>query len=138
MMTIARILLVVGLLTSSGFAGDFTILETNNDLIRLCESDKNVIVINVLTKEYADDCKINIGKSIHVAYKDLDQWASKNNKHSPVVVYCGSPQCSLSMSAAEKLSDLGFVHVYKFKPGTKGWKQAGFSTLGACKLDYLR
>jgi len=48
------------------------------------------------------------------------------NKHAPVVVYCGDPGCGDSEDLAYDLQDSGFTKLYVFKGGWLEWSKAGY------------
>ena len=47
------------------------------------------------------------------------------SKQAMIVVYCGSAKCPLSGQLAAKLSELGYENIVEYRPGIKGWKEAG-------------
>ncbi|MGD1001764.1 MAG: rhodanese-like domain-containing protein [Candidatus Brocadiia bacterium] len=46
----------------------------------------------------------------------------------PIVTYCGSTECSASMSAAKQFKALGYAEVYDFWGGLKAWVAMGLPT----------
>ncbi len=73
--------------------------------------------------------KEHIVGAINIPLDDLDTHIESLPKDKPVVVYCGSVDCTLSYHAARKLASKGFT-VYRYTPGLKGWKEAGLPTEG--------
>ena len=51
---------------------------------------------------------------------------AKQNKDTPLVVYCGDPGCGDSEQLAYDLKDSGFTKLYVFKGGWLEWSKAGF------------
>jgi rhodanese-related sulfurtransferase len=55
----------------------------------------------------------------------FDQWADQlvaaYSPDQPIVAYCEGPRCSLSKELAEKLTWLGFEHVYYMVDGWGKW-----------------
>ena len=49
----------------------------------------------------------------------------------PIVTYCGSTQCTASMSAARQFKTLGYAEVYDFWGGLKAWVATGLPTRGS-------
>lgn len=45
-----------------------------------------------------------------------------------IIVYCGGPTCEVSQNAVEKLVEMGFKKVVRFKGGLQEWKVAGLPT----------
>jgi rhodanese-related sulfurtransferase len=42
-----------------------------------------------------------------------------------VVTYCGSLKCPLSVRLAKRLREMGYENVLEYRPGIKGWIEAG-------------
>lgn len=47
------------------------------------------------------------------------------DKNTPIVAYCGGPQCKAYEKAAKAAADLGYKNVRHLAAGISGWKQAG-------------
>ena len=105
------------------------------------ESKPKLVIINVLDKEYYDDCHIADSKqawSINVPFLEIDEYAQKNlDKESEIVLYCSNYKCSASGAAARRLAKMGFKKVYAFEGGMAEWKQLGYPTKGSCQMPYL-
>lgn len=95
-----------------------------------------LLVINVLSKDSYDDCRIK--GSLNVPLKELDRAALQWNKEQEIVVYCASYECSASREAFLKLEKLGFKNISAYEGGVKEWKQKGYPVVGLCKADYLK
>jgi rhodanese-related sulfurtransferase len=50
---------------------------------------------------------------------------------TPIVTYCGSAQCTASISAAKQFKALGYAEVYDFWGGLKTWVAMGLPTRGS-------
>ena len=96
------------------------------------DARKEVTIINVLDKEYYQDCRIPT--SINISYKgDMQKAVEGWDEDSYIVVYSTSQECNASKDAYKKLSTMGFSNVYRYKGGIKEWKEKGYPTEGACK-----
>lgn len=102
----------------------------------LSESKKTgLIVVNVLDKEYYDDCHIK--GSIHVPYEKVADFAATVDHEAELVFYCSNYMCTASGAAAQELMDLGFKHVWAYEAGMAEWYQAELPVDGPCKKPYL-
>lgn len=97
--------------------------------------DQKLYVINVLDKPFFDDCHIK--GSIHVPFEKMNDFASKLNKNTELVIYCSNYMCSASGQVTEELIAKGFQHVWAYEAGMSDWSQRGFPCEGACKKPYL-
>lgn len=70
----------------------------------------------------------HIKGAINVPLKKIEEMKDSIPRDRPVIVYCGSVQCTASYLAARKLSALGYDNIVRFVPGLKGWKEAGLPT----------
>ena len=96
----------------------------------------NFTIVNVLEKEYYDDCHIR--GSIDAPLLQFQQIAQGWDKTRFIVVYCASAQCSASKKAYEALKKMGFQRVAVYEGGIKEWKEKEFNTEGPCTMDYLK
>jgi len=94
-----------------------------------------VLVINVLSKEAFDDCRIK--GSINVPLDELGEYAQNRDKDQKIVVYCASYSCPMSRKAWHLLDGMHFKHIYAYEGGVAEWRQKGYSTEGSCQRDYL-
>jgi rhodanese-related sulfurtransferase len=53
------------------------------------------------------------------------------DRQTPIVTYCGSTECTASMSAAQQLKSLGYAEVYDFWGGLKSWVAMGLPARGS-------
>ena len=98
---------------------------------------KGVVVINVLDKEYFDDCHIK--GSIHIPFVKVKEEVPKiADKDATVVLYCSNYMCSASGEAAKLLAKLGYKKAYAYEGGVAEWHQKGYPTEGPCKKGYLK
>jgi rhodanese-related sulfurtransferase len=47
------------------------------------------------------------------------------DKNQEVIVYCKNKDCTASPTAAKKIDQLGYRHVYDYEAGKEDWKAAG-------------
>ncbi|MBU1008340.1 rhodanese-like domain-containing protein [Candidatus Dependentiae bacterium] len=92
--------------------------------------EKELVVINVLSKESFENCRIK--GSINVPLSKLQEKA-KWNKDKKLVLYCASYECSASEEAYKVLEGLGFNNIAAYEGGIKEWKEKKFETEGSCK-----
>ncbi len=92
------------------------------------EKPASLYVVNVLSKEMYVDAHIK--GSIHMDLDDLDMYAGKWDKNTPVVFYCSNYQCSASGHAAKVFKKAGFKHVYAYEGGAAEWSQLGYPMEG--------
>ena len=98
--------------------------EINIAMMRkLIDSDKPIQVIEVLgEKDYRSG---HVPGAINVplgeAFDEAIQRAV-TEKHTPVI----DMACQASTKAAERMDALGYVRVYDYKAGKRGWQDAGF------------
>lgn len=106
-----------------------------------CKATKEVsqlVVVNVLDKEFYDDCHIK--GSINVPFMELEEYAEKNwnKEETHIVLYCGNYKCTASGYGARMLRDQGYKNVWAYEGGSAEWIQKGFPVVGPCKESYLQ
>ena len=106
------------------------------DLKDEIEHSSNLTVVNVLTKEYFDDCHIK--GSINAPLDQLKTIASEWDKNRKLIVYCASYTCTASKTAHSILTEMGFKNVRLYEGGTKEWKEKNYNRVGRCKKDCLK
>ena len=79
----------------------------------------NIVLMNVLDKEYFEDCYIP--GSVNVPVEQVEKYVQQLSKDDTIVVYCANYACTASGSVAEQLIGLGFKHVYAYEAGIAGW-----------------
>jgi rhodanese-related sulfurtransferase len=98
-------------------------------------ADPELMVINVLDKEYFDDCHIK--GSIHIPFEEITKKLNSLDKTKQYVFYCSDYACSSSTYIAKMFLDAGFKNVWDYVDGMSGWFQAHLPCEGACKKSYL-
>lgn len=93
-------------------------------------------VINVLSPDYYADAHIK--GSINVPLNELKDFAQHTDKHTPLVVYCASYECSASTQAWHVLHELGFQELYAYEGGMNEWFHAGLPLEGLAMQEYLK
>lgn len=95
-----------------------------------------LVVINVLDKDYFDDCHIT--GSINVPFDDLEKKISSLNKQSEYVVYCSNYACTAAPHSAKMLKDADFDQVSVYHGGIVEWHQKGYPCTGPAQKEYLK
>ena len=95
----------------------------------------DLLVINVLSNEYYEDCHIQ--GSINIPLDQFEKNAVNLERDKKIVIYCASYLCSASKRASKILHSMGFRNLLVYEGGTKEWREKGFPTVGSCKLPYL-
>lgn len=113
------------------------------------KEERELVLVNVLDKEYFDDCHIDIHhdamsdsktvESINVPFEQLENYAQEhwNKESTNIVIYCANYKCLASSEGARNLKKLGFAHVWAYEGGTAEWKHMGYPVKGACTKSYL-
>ena len=99
------------------------------------DNNPDLIMINVLSEKYYNDCHIK--GSIHIAFENLLEKVSSWDKDKDIVVYCATSTCDRSKKAYQLMQDLGFVNLSEYAGGIKEWFIKGYETSGSCALPYL-
>lgn len=102
---------------------------------KMTESASDLVVINVLSEEYYNDCHIK--GSINIPLFNLKDKAQALDKNKKIIVYCTNKMCTASSAAFKILKELGFEHVFAYEGGMADWHKRNFPTKGACSLPYL-
>ncbi len=97
--------------------------------------NRKLVVINVLGKEYFDDC--HIPGSINIPHDEFEAKIASLAKYNEYVVYCAVITCPLSRQCTKLLLDANFEHVAAYEGGIVEWFQKGYPVQGPAKLDYL-
>jgi len=96
---------------------------------------KKLLVINVLSPDSFKDCHIK--GSINVPLDKLEEYVQQEDRDIPIVVYCGSYQCTASDKAYRLLKNMGFKNLWAYEGGMAEWYQLGYACEGECKKEYL-
>ena len=85
----------------------------------------NIVVIEVLEpKEFK---KEHIKGAINIPLAEIvSESKERFGFEQDIAVYCSDYDCGASPTAAKKLQNSGFTHVYDFAGGKKEWKEAGY------------
>jgi rhodanese-related sulfurtransferase len=118
---------------SSGFLNIAEV--TADDLKAHMETGSSLIVINVLDKQWYDDCRIK--GSINVPLAHLKERAATWNKNQRMVLYAAQYKSSAARDAFQILDDMGFTNIATYEGGMREWFAKRFPTEGACQMDYL-
>lgn len=104
---------------------------TAQELKNRLDSGEETIVINTLSKDSYD--QMHIPGSINIPTEEIDHRAAEElpNKNQEVVVYCASPTCQASPTAARKLEAMGYTNVLEYSGGLQAWEEAGYSFAGS-------
>lgn len=102
-----------------------TIREINlEELIEKRRRGEPFILVDVLEHEHYEH--IRIPGSINVPLRDLRMLAPLLfGKEEQIIVYCTSPECTASLTAAKILMQLGYANVLDFTGGLKEWVESG-------------
>lgn len=97
--------------------------------------DMQLVVINVLDKQFYDDCHIK--GSINVPMEQVIDYANSNldKEKTQIVVYCANYKCKASTESARELAKEGFRQVWAYEGGVAEWKHLNHPTEGACSLE---
>jgi rhodanese-related sulfurtransferase len=95
----------------------------------------SAMVINVLARKYAEDCRIK--GSISVPLEELERFVEKMPRETEIIVYCARYTCPKSREAWHKLKQLGFTNIRAYEGGTQEWRSKGLPTEGICEMPYL-
>ncbi len=96
------------------------------ELKRKLDEHWDAPLVEVLAPEYFDE--FHLPGAINVP---LDENFSEAigeiapDKARPIVVYCASTECPMSLDAARKLDELGYTSVFDYPGGKDDWKAAG-------------
>jgi len=94
------------------------------------------IVINVLTQQYTDDCRIK--NTIAIPLHQLESYAEPLHRGLKIIVYCAQYHCPKSTDAWYMLKKMGFTNCFAYEGGMREWFQKDYPCDGECQLSYLR
>ena len=98
--------------------------------------DPELTVINVLDKDYFDDCHIK--GSVHIFFDDIADSLKTLDKSKQYVLYCSDQACTSSTYNVKMFLDAGFQNVWDYEDGMSGWYQAGLPYEGPAEKPYLK
>lgn len=119
-----KLLLIIPVLAFAtlAYAGpfpDITIADVKSAI-----AAKNVVLLDVNGTDSWKDGHIP-GAVDFESNRDKIAAVLPKDKDALVVAYCGSPQCSAYLQAANTAKKLGYTNVKHLTAGISGWKQAG-------------
>ena len=98
-------------------------------------NESKLIVINVLDKDYYDDCHIT--GSINIPFEDLENNINTMNKKDMYVIYCSNYACTAAPHCAKMMKEAGIENVTVLHAGIVGWYQLKYPYIGEAKMSYL-
>lgn len=105
--------------------------KANTEVVEADKKEASMIVVNVLDKEFYDECHIK--GSIQVAFDNVEEYFKNIDRNTPIVTYCSNYACTASGFVAQMLTDMGFKNVKAFEGGMAQWYQKGYPVEGTCK-----
>lgn len=94
------------------------------DLSARLDQGGRIRLIDVLDREHYR--KVHLPHAENIPLKELAELAPQHvEPGETVVVYCSSPDCSKSPTAAARLEELGYRDVYDFEGGIAEWRKGG-------------
>ncbi|MBT3797002.1 MAG: rhodanese-like domain-containing protein [Candidatus Marinimicrobia bacterium] len=88
--------------------------------------DDEVLFVDARDEGYFEAGHIKGAMKNIFLYELIFNIEEKQNKDTPLVVYCGDPGCGDSEQLAYDLKDSGFTKLYVFKGGWLEWSKAGY------------
>jgi len=77
----------------------------------------------------------HIPGSINIPQGNEGVFARRFAKDKEIIVYCGSPDCSVSENVAAALVNRGFRRVYHYVGGLSDWQQGGYAIASSPSID---
>lgn len=109
---------------------------TAQELYSKMQAQPDLLVINVLTQNWYQDC--HIAASENAPLKELIYLAKNWDHNQEIVVYCALDECDASEKAYVLLTVMGFTNIYEYSGGIKEWFNLGLPTQGPCAASYLQ
>ena len=88
--------------------------------------DEEVLFVDARDESYYEAGHIKGAMKNIFLYELIFKIEEKQNKDTPLVVYCGDPGCGDSEQLAYDFKDMGFTKLYVFKGGWLEWSKAGY------------
>ena len=88
--------------------------------------DEEVLFVDARDEGYYQAGHIKGAMKNIFLYELIFKIEEKQNKDTPLVVYCGDPGCGDSEQLAYDFKDMGFTKLYVFKGGWLEWSKAGY------------
>ena len=98
--------------------------------------DPELMVINVLDKDYFDDCHIK--GSVHIPFEEVVDRLQSLDKSKQYVLYCSNYACSSSTYNVKMFVEAGFENVWDYEDGMSGWFQEGLPYEGPAEKSCLQ
>lgn len=105
------------------------------DLSAKMAQNPNLLVINVLSQNWYNDC--HIAGSINISLPEFIYKVGSFDRNQEIVVYCALDECDASEKAYILLHCMGFMSVLDYIGGIKEWFRLGFPVNGPCQASYL-
>jgi rhodanese-related sulfurtransferase len=97
---------------------------TTRGLKAMMDVRERFVLVNVLNPEVYED--EHICGSINIPFMEIEERApGLLKKDETIIVYCLGPKCTASETIAEKLVQMGYTDVIRYKGGMEEWKKAG-------------
>lgn len=90
------------------------------------QNNPNLVIVEVLGPDKYEEFHLPGAMNVPLGenFEETIQQAIPD-KSKEVVVYCSDHDCNASPTAARKMDELGYEHVYDYSGGKKDWKEAG-------------
>ncbi len=95
-----------------------------NDKIK---QNSDLIVINVLTRNTYEDCRIK--NSMNISFEELQKHVEKWNKNKEIVLYCSDFDCNLDKNVFEFLDKKGFKNLFGYEGGMTEWRKNDYPVI---------
>lgn len=105
------------------------------DLSAKMAQNPNLLVINVLSQNWYNDC--HIPGSINIPLPEFIYKVGSFDRNQEIVVYCALDACDASEKAYILLHCMGFTSVLDYIGGIKEWFKLGLPVNGPCQASYL-
>lgn len=100
------------------------------------DKESKLVVINVLDKDYYEDCHIT--GSINIPFEELEERVKKMNKKDSYVFYCSNYACTAAPFSAKMFKDAGVEQVSVYHGGMVEWYQNKLPYTGPAQRSYLQ
>ncbi len=101
---------------------------TASKLAHALEAHERITIIDVRTRAAYD--QVHIPNALHIPLEDLKERVGEIDGNTVVVLYCTSPNRSMSLEGAMTLYRLGFSRVAVLEGGLQAWYSAGYPIYG--------
>lgn len=99
---------------------------SREELMQKMERSEDFALVEVLSPQSYEDFHLPgaINVPLGDGFEDRIQ-AALPDKRRTVVVYCMDEECQASPTAARRMEELGYEHVYDYAAGKQDWRAAG-------------